>query len=108
VAKTRRSRNQPKLKKEFCEICKNTNAKVLNIHHIIPRCDDRCHNNNSNLAVLCSNCHDLIHVGDIIIIGVYPSTGPNGRTLLHYRKGENPPLEETYWKVSENSKVVTR
>jgi hypothetical protein len=108
VTKKRRSRNQPKLQKLFCEICKTNDKNVLNIHHIIPRCDERCTNNNHNLAVLCSNCHDLVHTGQITIIGVYNSTGPNGRTLLFYKKGETPPLEKEFWFIQENNKVVTR
>jgi len=104
----RRLPRQPKLTKDFCEICKTDNKKVLNIHHIIPRCDERCTNNNSNLTVLCSNCHDMVHCGEIIIIGIYPSTGLNGRTLLFYKRGEEPPLEEQFWNVKDNQKVVTR
>ena len=50
----------------------------------------------------------MVHCGEIIIIGIYPSTGLNGRTLLFYKRGEEPPLEEQFWNVKDNQKVVTR
>lgn len=108
MAKHKRVRGQPKLNKDFCEICKTTNRGHLDIHHVIPRCDERSHNNNSNLVVLCANCHDLIHSGEIIIIGVYSSTSINGRTILFFNKGEEPPIDENLWLVKENNKVITR
>jgi predicted HNH restriction endonuclease len=108
VAKERRHRNQPKLKKEHCEVCFETKKSTLNIHHIIPQCDERSSNNNYNLAVLCANCHNLVHSGDITIIGVYSSTNNNGRSVLFFRKGEKPPLEEIYWRVKDNNKVITK
>ena len=104
--KKRRHSGQKKLIKEFCEICKFNNPNALNLHHIIPRCDPRCTNNNYNLCVVCHVCHDLIHTGDITVIGVYDST--MGRKLLFFRKGENPPLEEEFWKVKDNPLVLRR
>lgn len=88
-----------------CEVCGWT--KNLHLHHIIPRCDKRCTNSLQNLAILCPNCHNLVHVGDIIIIGVYSGTA--GRTLMFYRKGEEPPLERRYWKIlPEDNPLVLR
>ena len=78
-----------------CEVCGWT--KNLHLHHIIPRCDKRCTDSLQNLAVLCPNCHNLVHVGDITIIGVY--SGSSGRMLMFFRKGEEPPLERRYWKI---------
>jgi hypothetical protein len=101
-----RAKGQKRLIKKHCEICFLKNKKVLNLHHIIPRCDSRCTDNNSNLAVVCSNCHDLIHVGDIIIIGVYQTS--NGREVLNFKKGEKPPLEEDLWLIKGNDLVITR
>jgi len=65
---------QSKLKKDRCEICGYDRPAAINYHHIIPRCDPRCTNDNNNLAVVCHSCHDLVHSGEIIIIGVYSST----------------------------------
>jgi 5-methylcytosine-specific restriction endonuclease McrA len=93
-----------KIKKKKCEICGITKKTVLEIHHIIPRCDPRCTNLPGNLACLCSNCHNEVHVGDIKIIGVYNST--EGRKLMWFRKGETPPLEKEYWLIKENPLVV--
>jgi len=102
----RRKRGQPKLLKDKCEVCGFDNPHAINIHHIIPRCDPRCSNDNNNLAILCHICHDLVHAGDIIIIGVYSSTAFMGRTLMWHRKGEVPPLDEKYWLVTDNKLVV--
>lgn len=91
--------------KTCCEVCGNARRAILHYHHIIPRCDARCHNGASNLGVLCPNCHSYVHAGDIIILGVYPSTG--GRCLVWYRKGEDPPIPQEYWLVKENPLVLT-
>ena len=102
----RRVYGQPKLKKEKCEICGFPEPQALEEHHIIPRHDPRSHNNNSNLAILCGSCHNLIHSGEIIILGVYQSTG--GRILMHHRKDEPPPLEEKFWRIKKNDGVKTK
>ena len=103
----RKKRTGETLKKVSCEVCKYDNPDALHIHHIIPRADPRCSNNLNNLAVLCAICHNLVHVGDITIIGVY--SGTSGRTLMFYRKGEEPPLERRYWKIlPEDNPLVLR
>jgi hypothetical protein len=102
----RRRRGQPKLSKDRCEICNYDRSAALNIHHIIPKCDPRCSNDNHNLAIVCHTCHDLIHAGEIVIIGVYSSTA--GRKLMWFRDGENPPLDNEFWKVKENPLVLRR
>jgi hypothetical protein len=101
--KSRRKHGQPKLHKDRCEICAFDIPAALNVHHIIPRCDPRCTNDNNNLAIVCHTCHDLIHAGEITIIGVYSSTG--GRKLLWFREGEDPPLEKEFWLIKENPLV---
>ena len=95
-----------KLKKINCEVCGNNKKSVLHIHHIIPRMDPRSTNKVGNLAVLCSNCHNEVHCGDITIIGVYKST--DGRKLMWFKKGENPPLDKEYWLIKENPYVIMR
>lgn len=73
-------------RKDRCEICHITDSKVIDYHHIIPRTDPRCTNDLSNLAIICSNCHRIVHSGDIIIEGVYLTT--TGTKLFWHRKGE--------------------
>jgi hypothetical protein len=103
--KSRRKSNQPKLIKVVCEICGFSKKRALNLHHIIPRCDPRCTNDNNNLCICCHSCHDLIHAGEIIIIGVYSSTA--GRKLYWFNKGQTPPLEYEFWLVKDNPLVIT-
>jgi hypothetical protein len=53
-----------------------------------------------NLAVLCPNCHSLIHFGRIKIVGIFPSTEqPYGRTLVYKKDGVSnvPGLDEPYY-----------
>lgn len=104
--KSRRRYGQEKLQKGRCEVCLYDQMAALNIHHIIPRCDPRCTNNNENLAVLCHSCHDLVHAGEITIIGVYASTG--GRKLMWFRRGEEPPVPKNFWLIKDNPFVVRR
>ena len=104
--KQRRKRGQAKLEKNSCEICGFDNKNALNVHHIIPRCDNRCTNDNCNLAIVCHICHDLIHAGEITIIGVYETSCEKGRILLFFRQGEEPPLSYEYWRVKSNPFVI--
>lgn len=104
--KSRRKRGQPKLQKNVCEICGYDNPAALNVHHIIPRCDPRCSNDNHNLSIVCHTCHDLIHAGEITIIGVYSSTA--GRKLMWFRMGEDPPLDREFWKVKDNPMILRK
>ena len=104
--KSRRRHGQNKLIKDKCEICSYDAAAALNVHHIIPRCDPRCTNNNENLSILCHSCHDLVHAGEIIIIGVYSSTG--GRKMMWFRSGEAPPLPKEFWIIKDNPLVLRK
>lgn len=96
------------LEKKACEVCGFDNPAALHIHHIIPRTDPRSSNNLNNLSVLCSNCHNRVHAGDITIIGVYSGTA--GRTLMFFYKDEEPPLERRYWKIlpEDNPHVIRK
>ena len=91
-----------KLKKINCEICGESNKEVLHFHHIVFRSDVNSNNRPENLAILCSNCHNLLHFNKIKIVGVWPSTAKNGRTLVYIKDGvcnvpelefENPPFK---------------
>lgn len=102
----RRHHGQPRLTKNRCEICAYDKPEAINIHHIIPRCDPRCTNDNHNLAIVCHTCHDLIHAGEITIIGVYSSTG--GRKLMWFKRGEEPPIEKEFWLIKDNPLVLRK
>jgi len=106
VVAIRRVRGQPKLKKVKCEMCGLEEPKALEAHHIIPRHDPRTSNINGNLAIICGSCHNLVHTGEAIILGVYKSTG--GRIVIWHRKDEKPPLEEEFWLVKDNDNVKIR
>jgi hypothetical protein len=56
------------------------------------------------LAVLCSNCHNQIHSGDITIIGVYSTT--DGRKVMWFNRGEEPPLSQEFWLIKHNPLVI--
>lgn len=81
-----------------CEIC-NMEFPKLDTHHIRSKSKGG-NNSKSNLAKLCCNCHRLVHLGEIIIEGKFPSTGKGGYSLIHRNKNEesimNLPLPEIY------------
>lgn len=104
MKKLRRRHKQPHLPKTKCEICNLKEPNALEVHHIIPQCDSRSHNNNSNLAIICGSCHNRTHKGDIIIIGVYDTSA--GRKLMFFNKGEEPPFPKELWLIKENPLVV--
>jgi len=88
-----------------CEICNIKKKAILHRHHIIPRQDSRSTNYDNNLAVLCPNCHSRVHTGELIIIGVYFTTG--GYQLMWFKKGDNPPLPQEHWLIKDNPLVIT-
>lgn len=91
--------------KRCCEICGMDDRKILHRHHIIPRQDPRSTNSDNNLAILCPNCHGKTHTGDLIILGVYPSTA--GKTLVWHKRGEPAPFPKECWLVKDNPLVIT-
>jgi hypothetical protein len=95
-----------KLEKIQCEICGETDTKILHRHHIVPRTDPNTSHDDMNLAVLCPNCHSKTHSGEIEIVGVFPSTQqPYGRTLVFKKDGKSnvPGLDEPYYKPKAKS-----
>ena len=94
---------RPKIK---CEICGLKDKSILHRHHIIPRRDERSTNNDNNLAILCPNCHSKVHTGEFIIIGVYSST--EGKSLIWFRKDENPPFPKDQWLIKDNPLVIMK
>lgn len=85
---------RPKVK---CECCGESDKNILEKHHIIPRTDPNCTNDNFNIAILCSNCHSKVHLGSLKIIGVFPSTDPSGFTLVYELNGvKNIDLDKPY------------
>ena len=82
-----------------CEICGETNRAVLHKHHIIPRTHPDTYHQDSNLAIICANCHNKVHDGQIKVIDVFPSTKlPYARTLVYEINGVSnvPEITEPY------------
>lgn len=46
-----------------CEDCGYDNVNILQVHHIIERCNGG-DDSESNLRLLCPNCHYTVHYGD--------------------------------------------
>jgi hypothetical protein len=74
--------------KQQCEVCGEDDLSVLHRHHLIPRTELNTTNDDYNLGILCSNCHNKVHDGSIEIIGVFPGTKPpTGRILVFKKDG---------------------
>lgn len=86
----KKPKHRPKIE---CEVCGEKDIKVLDRHHIIPRTDPRCTNDDYNLAILCSSCHRKVHAGKIKIIGVFPGTKPPSGLILVYEINEKANVE---------------
>ena len=54
--------NLSKIRGGMCEECGNENYNILQVHHIIERCNGGT-NEESNLELLCPNCHYTKHLG---------------------------------------------
>lgn len=96
-----------KLVKTSCEICGESNKNVIDFHHIIPQSEINSTNHNTNIAIICSNCHRKVHSDEIIIFGVLPSTNlPNKRTLVYSINGiKNIDVDITYNKIKKTEKI---
>jgi len=66
---------------DICEICKEQ-TDFIKEHHIHSKSKGGS-NKPFNLAYICSECHDLVHVGIIIIEGRFSSMNGN---ILIWRK----------------------
>ena len=99
-----------KLHKEFCEIeeCDVTDPNLLHWHHIIERTEMNTSNDPYNIAILCSNCHNLVHNTDRLqIIGVYPSTNRYGRQLVYILDGKpNIDIDKPYFTPKPKSMKI--
>ena len=68
----------------ICEIC---NFKgILEKHHINSKCYGGT-NHKSNIAILCPNCHNMVHRGEIILEGKYQTS--IGTKLIYHLKNDN-------------------
>lgn len=99
-----------KLKKIRCEIegCNVTQKAALHFHHIIERKTVGTSNDPLNTAIICATHHELTHDGQLKIIGVYPSTGEQGRTLVYEINGVQnvPGITEPYYKPKQISMKI--
>jgi hypothetical protein len=101
----KKSDKRPKIE---CEVCGEKDTDILERHHIIPRTDLECTNDDFNLAVLCRNCHGKLHAGNLKIIGVFPGTKPpSGRILVYELDGvKNIDIDESYFTPKPKSVQV--
>jgi uncharacterized protein YlaI len=88
-----------------CEIC-NKESVLLDKHHIHSRSLGG-KDNPGNIALLCANCHKLIHVNLLIIEGKFPSTNAKGYSIV-WRKYNEPNIlgfEEPKCYISKDLRI---
>ena len=56
-----------------CRICGETDYDLLNVHRILPGCEQGKYST-VNTVCLCLSCHRKVHTGRITILGWYTST----------------------------------
>jgi hypothetical protein len=80
-----RIKKRPKIE---CEICGETDERILHRHHIVERTEANTSNDDFNIAIICPTCHSKVHDKSIKIIGVFPGTRPpSGRILVYIKDG---------------------
>lgn len=87
-----------KIKSDQCEICNLKEKDMMHLHHIKEQHEIGTTNSFLNIVCLCSNHHNLLHRSNRLqIIGVFPSTGYNGRTVVYKLDGKlNIDIDEPY------------
>jgi 5-methylcytosine-specific restriction endonuclease McrA len=103
------ARRSKRLVPSICEICGESNTAVLHKHHIIERTDPGTSHDDSNLAIICANCHNKVHAEQIRIIGTFPSTQlPYKRTLVYEENGVSnlPGVTDPYCETKPKSMKV--
>lgn len=88
--------------KAYCDICNQQRPLVE--HHLNGR-NVQNWRDGWNISTICANCHDSVHIGDIIIVGWFQTT--NGRKLIWHRKGEEitdygEPAQPPIWKNNKS------
>ena len=75
-----------KLSVERCEVCGFDEKSALHAHHMIPRIDENSTDTNENIAIVCANCHNLIHACEIILEGRFLTS--SGNKMFWHKRGE--------------------
>ena len=74
---------------KICPICKRSDLKS-DKHHIHSKCYSDSYsgkiNGKYNLCDVCVNCHRRIHLGELLLEGIFPTT--SGERLVWRYKGE--------------------
>ena len=92
---------------KVCEICKNSNTNLLEVHHITQQkeanengfLESGIHKNHkSNLIVLCTKCHDEYHAGKLIISPAKQTSQGLERVI---EKISEPSVKKTKWNNDE-------
>jgi len=92
---------------EICEICKKQ-TNFIKEHHIESKTYGGG-NNESNKAYICSECHDKVHCGVIIIEGRFGSM--NGQILIFRNFGEESVTglpDPKVWLRPDSEKIIQR
>jgi hypothetical protein len=66
-----------------CFLCGEADYAVLHCHRIVPGEDGGCYTE-KNTVVLCANCHNKTHDGQVVFFGRYTSTA--ARWVTHYKE----------------------
>jgi hypothetical protein len=73
-----------------CHFCGVDDYALLHCHRILPG-EEGGRYTDGNVVVVCSNCHNRVHDGQIVIERWYNTTG--GKKVLHFWENE-----EEKWK----------
>jgi len=103
----------PEIVRKECEVCNKQITTELEVHHIIPRAtatnsmlsDGTNMNDKRNLIVVCKNCHDEVHNGDITIGQMNVTSDGVERKII---KETTPQLsvKKSKWSVEDRGIIV--
>lgn len=87
-------RNVRKAKRSGTQACPTCGEEVPLVEHHIHGRNVRGWRESWNVLFLCPTCHDLVHLGKIVIVGWFKTS--HGRELVWYGEGEEPPDPELF------------
>ncbi len=95
-----------KIQRHSCEVCGHSVVRDLEVHHIVQRSDGGT-NELRNLAVLCEECHDKHHNGEITVGPLLQTSEGLERSTVTTETKKSKTKSKSNWSDEEETLIQT-